>query len=67
MKKDSTGTFIVSTDIMGRMNIKKGIVEIYDKRLSGESLTVSLGLKNSYFKSATNSLVSFTSNSIEIK
>jgi hypothetical protein len=67
MKKDSTGTFIVSTDIMGRMNIKKGIVEIYDKRLSGQSLTVSLGLKNSYFKSATNSLVSFTSNSIEIK
>jgi hypothetical protein len=66
LKKNSDGTFSESTEVLGRMNIKKGIIEIYDKRLSGTSVSVEVDFKNSYFKSTTNSLVSFITNSIEI-
>lgn len=66
LKKNSDGTFSESTEVLGRMNIKKGIIEIYDKRLSGTSVSVEVDFKNSYFKSTTNSLVSFITNSVEI-
>jgi hypothetical protein len=66
LKKNSDGTFSESTEVLGRMNIKKGIIEIYDKRLSGTSVSVEVDFKNSYFKSTTNSLVSFITNSLEI-
>ena len=66
LKKNSDGTFSESTEVLGRMNIKKGIIEIYDKRLSETSVSVEVDFKNSYFKSTTNSLVSFITNSIEI-
>jgi hypothetical protein len=66
LKKNSDGTFSESTEVLGRMNIKKGIIEIYDKRLSRTSVSVEVDFKNSYFKSTTNSLVSFITNSVEI-
>ena len=66
LKKNSDGTFSPSTEVLGRINVKKGIIEIYDKRLSGTSVTVEVDFKNSYFKSNTNSLVSFITNSVEI-
>jgi|LakMenEpi03Aug12_release.lakeMendotaPanAssembly.Ray.scaffolds.fasta_scaffold40126_4 hypothetical protein len=66
LKKNSDGTFSPSTEVLGRINVKKGIIEIYDKRLSGTSVSVEIDFKNSYFKSTTNSLVSFITNSVEI-
>jgi len=66
LKKNSDGTFSSSAEVLGRINVKKGIIEIYDKRFSGTSVAVSVDFKNSYFKSATNSLVSFITNSVEI-
>jgi hypothetical protein len=66
LKKNSDGTFSPSTEVLGRINIKKGIIEIYDKRLSETSVSVEIDFKNSYFKSTTNSLVSFITNSVEI-
>ena len=66
LKKNSDGTFSSSTEVLGRINVKKGIIEIYDKRLTGTSVTVEVDFKNSYFKSNTNSLVSFITNSVEI-
>jgi hypothetical protein len=66
LRKNSDGTFSPSPEVLGRINVKKGIIEIYDKRLAGTSVTVEVDFKNSYFKSSTNSLVSFTTNSVEI-
>lgn len=67
LRKLTDGTFVPYSQTLGRMNIKKGIIEIYDNRLSGTSVTVSIDFKNSYFTAKTNNKIKFTTGTVEIK
>jgi len=64
-KKLSNGTFTEISTTMGRMNLKKGIIEIYAGRLT--PVTVAVNFKNSYFSTKTNNRVAFKTKSVEIK
>jgi hypothetical protein len=64
-KKLSNGSFAESSQVMGRMNLKKGIIEIYAGRLT--PVTVAVNFKNSYFSTKTNNRVAFKTKSVEIK
>jgi len=64
-KKLSNGSFVESSQVMGRMNLKKGIIEIYAGRLT--PVTVAVNFKNSYFSTKTNNRVAFKTKSVEIK
>lgn len=59
--------FVTSADINGRINIKKGIIEIYDTRAFGVPVTINVPFKNSYFTSVLNNKVIFRTSSVEIK
>jgi hypothetical protein len=63
----SGNNFLVSTEINGRINIKRGVIEIYDNRLSGTPVTVSVSFKNSYFISNVNNKFRFRTSSVELK
>lgn len=63
----SGNNFLVSTEINGRINIKRGVIEIYDNRLSGTQVTVSVPFKNSYFISNVNNKFRFRTSSVELK
>jgi hypothetical protein len=65
--KNSSGAFVSSPTINGRINIKKGIIEIYDVRKTGASITISIPFKNSYFRTKLDSKVKFTTNSVELR
>ena len=65
--KQTSGNFLVSTDINGRVNIKRGVIEIYDARLSGSPVTISVMFKNSYFVSNVNNKFRFRTSSVELK
>jgi hypothetical protein len=63
----SGNNFLVSTEVNGRINIKRGVIEIYDNRLSGTPVTVSVPFKNSYFISNVNNKFRFRTSSVELK
>jgi hypothetical protein len=63
----SGNNFLVSTEVNGRINIKRGVIEIYDNRLSGMPVTVSVPFKNSYFISNVNNKFRFRTSSVELK
>ena len=65
--KQTDGTFIASTVVNGRINIKKGIIEIYDNRQPASTVIVSVAFKNSYFRSKLGTKVKFRTSSVEIK
>ena len=65
--KLSSGNFTTGTDINGRINIKRGIIEIYDNRFPGSSVTVTVPLRNSYFVSNVNNKVIFKTPTVELK
>jgi len=67
LRKLSDGTFVPYSQVLGRMNIKKGIIEIYDNRSNNTSVTVSVDFKNSYFTTKTNNKIRFTTGAVEIK
>lgn len=67
MRKQLDGTFVTSNQVLGRINVKKGIIEIYPERLPGTQVTVSVDFKNSYFNSKTINKVVFTTNTVEFK
>ena len=63
----SGNNFLVSTEINGRINIKRGVIEIYDNRLSGTPVTISVPFKYSYFISNVNNKFRFRTSSVELK
>lgn len=65
--KQTDDVFTVGTKTYGRINVKKGIIEIYDDRLQDSSITVSVPFKNSYFVSSLNNKIVFRTNSVELK
>jgi len=65
--KQSGGTFITNTDINGRINVKKGIIEIYDNRFPDSPVTISVIFKNSNFLATVNNKVRFRTSTVEIK
>jgi hypothetical protein len=67
LRKQQDGTFTSSTQVLGRINVKKGIIEIYSDRLAGSQVTVAIDFKNSYFATKTNNKVVFTTNTVEFK
>lgn len=65
-KKDGD-TFVISTDVNGRINVKRGVIEIYDNRQLGSPIPINVQFKNSYFSSILNNKVVFRTTSVELK
>jgi hypothetical protein len=61
------GSFIETPEFYGRINIKRGIIEINDVIGSGSSMNLFLSFKNSYFKSSLNNKVKFSTTNVELK
>ena len=64
-RKLADGSFTETTQVLGRLNLKKGIIEIYAGRLT--PVTVAVDFKNSYFSTKTNNRVAFSTKSVQIK
>lgn len=64
-RKLTDGSFTETTQVLGRVNLKKGIIEIYAGRLT--PVTVAVDFKNSYFSTKTNNRVAFSTKSVQIK
>lgn len=64
-RKLANGSFTETTQVLGRLNLKKGIIEIYAGRLT--PVTVAVDFKNSYFSTKTNNRVAFSTKSVQIK
>lgn len=66
-KLKSGSTYTTISEIHGRFNVKKGIIEVYSNRSPSFPVTVTVGFKNSYFNTKLNSKVKFTTTNVEIK
>lgn len=61
------GSFLETPEFYGRINIKRGIIEIDDVINTSSSMNLFLSFKNSYFKSSLNNKIKFTTTSVELK
>jgi hypothetical protein len=66
-RKLSNTSFTTVPEINGRINLKKGIIEIYENRISTVPVVVTATFKNKYFKSQLNNRIKFTTSTVEIK
>ena len=64
-RKLADGSFTETTQVLGRLNLKKGIIEIYAGRLT--PVTVAVDFKNIYFSTKTNNRVAFSTKSVQIE
>jgi len=65
--KQDDETFILSPIVNGRINIKKGILEIYDDRFLDSPVPINIKFKNSYFTSILNNKIKFTTDTVEYR
>lgn len=63
----TNGSFIETPEFYGRINIKRGIIEINDIIGAGSFMNLFLTFKNSYFKSSLNNKIKFTTTNVELK
>jgi hypothetical protein len=66
-RKLNNTSFTTVPEINGRINLKKGIIEIYENRISTVPVVVTATFKNKYFKSQLNNRIKFTTSTVEIK
>lgn len=65
--RQPSGAFLESAENYGKINIKRGIIEIEDIINSSATMQVSVPFKNSYFKSSLNNKVKFQTTQVQVK
>lgn len=66
-KKLDNGSYVEITESYGRVNIKRGIIEIYNSRNTSSPVTINVNFKNKYFVSNLNNKIRFRTTSVEYK
>ena len=66
-EKQSNGSYSEIQSSYGRVNIKRGIIEINNSRNTSEPITIAVNFKNKYFVSNLNNKIRFRTTSVEYK
>ena len=66
-QKSADGSYVEIAESYGRVNIKRGIIEISDSRNTSSPITINVNFKNKYFVSNLNNKIRFRTTSVEYK
>lgn len=66
-QKSADGSYVEIAESYGRVNIKRGIIEISDSRNTSSPVTINVNFKNKYFVSNLNNKIRFRTTSVEYK